>query len=378
MKNICYISTIAYPLEVHFGGHIEAISKRANVVLACDGIENISGFCDANNLTVFSVRIERKIHLINDLLALISLIKLFKKYNFDAVHSIMSKAGLLSMIAAFVVGIPIRIHTFTGQYWATKVGIYRHFLVLMDRLTAFFATNLIADSYSQVDLLTNFKIVKRRKISVLGDGSIAGVDVQKFKYDPVMGKRIREDLNIKDDATVFLFLGRLNDDKGVCDLLYAYLSLPIIQRNYYLLLVGPNEGGCHDDLLTPELMHSSNIRRIDFTDSPQNFLAATDVICLPSYREGFGSVLIEAAAAKVPSVASRVCEGTGAVVHESTGLIHDVGNVEQIALCMSRLGADKDFRERLGSQARLRALTRFNRADIVHLFMDYYHKLGLI
>ena len=363
---------------MHFGAHIEEIARRAKVTLISDEIEKISGFCHKYQLTSFSVRIERKIHLINDFFALMVLIGLFKKYKFDAVHSIMSKAGLLSMLAAFIVGIPVRIHTFTGQYWVNKVGLYRYLLMFMDRLTASCATNLIADSRSQIKLLVNSKVVNSNKISILGEGSIAGVDVEKFKYDPIRRKKVREELDISLDATVFIFLGRLNDDKGVSDLVNAYLSLPVIKKNYFLLLVGPNEGGSHDDLLVPNIMASNNIKCIEFTNEPEKFLSIADVICLPSYREGFGNVLIEAAAAKVPSVASKVCEETGALVHEVSGIVHEVGNIKQIAHSMSMLGEDMNYRNQLGSQAMLRVHANFNRAHVSDLFIKFYRNLGLV
>jgi glycosyltransferase involved in cell wall biosynthesis len=193
-------------------------------------------------------------------------------------------------------GIPSRFHTFTGQVWATKSGLARRFLMLMDWLIASLATCVLTDSRSQRDFLIANRIVKPEKIFVLGNGSVVGVDPTRFAPDREAREKGRRELGIGADEFVFLFVGRLNRDKGIADLLLAFAEIQRSHASMHLLLVGPDEGGY--DAQIGELaggMLRRNIHRIGFTDRPESCMAVSDVICLPSFREGFGSVLIEAA-----------------------------------------------------------------------------------
>lgn len=348
------------------------------MTLVAQGVADLA-IRDFNPAIFFKeILISRRISLFADVLALFKLWSFFRSSGFDCVHSIMPKAGLLTMLAATMAGVPVRFHTFTGQVWATRTGLARRFLMLMDRLIASLATSVLTDSLSQRDFLIANRIVTAGKISVLGNGSVVGVDPIRFAHNPETRAQGRLDLGIGVDDFVFLFVGRLNRDKGVTDLLQAFAEISGHHPGMHLLLVGPDEAGYDAHIAGLPNALRQHIHRIGFTSQPERCMAVSDVICLPSYREGFGSVLIEAAAGGLPAVASRIYGISDAVVDGVTGILHKPGNIQEIVLAMLRMAQDKNLRISMGAAARARAIENFSEAHLTTEFEAFYRRHGVI
>ncbi len=316
-----------------------------------------------------SVPLERSISPRRDWQALWALRRAFKRIKPNVVYSVTPKAGLLSMAAAFIAGVPCRIHTFTGQVWATKRGASRWLLSNMDRLIALFATHILVDSASQRKFLVSNNVVQPGKATVLGHGSISGVDLQRFKPNPQAREDVRKELSLKEDAVVLLYVGRLNRDKGIPELLEAFALHVAEHPKTRLLLVGPDEEGM-EGLIDP----ASGVLRVGYTDMPERYMAAADVFVLPSHREGFGSTVIEAAACGLPAVASRIYGLTDAVVDGETGLLHERGSVKSLAAALAKLSSDPEWRRRMGEAARARATKDFAMQDVTRRTLDFYHQ----
>lgn len=321
------------------------------------------------------VDIERKIALLKDSHALLVLLRLFNTKRFYVVHSVSPKAGLLAMVAACIARTPVRLHIFTGQVWATRRGFSRWFLKTLDKILASCATHLLADSPSQRQFLIDEGVVKPERITVLAQGSISGVDVQCFIPDAVARGEVRAELAIPDEAVVFLYLGRLNRDKGVLDLARAFARLAVDHSQAHLLIVGPDEGRLESLLLQACANCPDRLHRVGYTDTPQRYMAAADVFCLPSYREGFGTVIIEAAAVGLPAIGSRIYGVTDAIVEHETGLLFPPGEVDALVTAMIALTTDAPLRQRLGMQARARAIREFSSEVVVKAWLDFYARL---
>jgi len=317
------------------------------------------------NAELYPVEIRREVAPVSDLLATAKLWKFYRTGKFQAVVTVTPKGGLLGMMAAWLARIPVRIHWFTGQVWATKKGLSRAALKLLDRLTSMCATHVLADSASQKDFLVREGIVRSVKISVLGCGSISGVDTNRFRPDTPARQRIRGELQIADDALCLLYMGRMKKEKGVPDLLGAFDQLRSEFKNIHLLLVGPDEENL---LLDTE---ANGLRVVGYTRKAEAYMAAAEIICLPSYREGFGSVLIEGAACGLPAVASRIYGITDAVVENVTGLLHPAGDSAALAATLHRLVSDENLRLGLGKKAYERAAADFDARRVEELFEQF-------
>jgi len=373
---LCYVvsseMTVAAFLKDHIAAAAAAGYEVSVVANACD-----DAFLRRLGLsTVFySVAIVRPIAPWQDFLALLSLFRLFHAGRFDIVHSVSPKAGLLAMLAARMAGIPHCIHTFTGQIWVTQSGLKRWFLKQADCLLAALTTRALVDSPSQREFLIVEGVVKADRTEVIGGGAICGVDGEYFRPDPDTRSAVRGVLDIPYEVPVLLFLGRLNRDKGVLDLAKAFARLAEKDADVRLLYVGPDEGGMASKITGICSNVRARVHFVDYTASPERFMAAADIFCLPSYREGFGMVIIEAAAAGLPAVASRIYGITDAVVDGLTGLLHQTGDVDAIVQHVSGLLSNPERCREMGARARERALADFSRAELSRGLLAFYERI---
>lgn len=374
-SSVCFVVASEITVTAFLLDQIRATAKTHDVCVALHTANRAFLAPCGINVDVVPVAIERKIRPLADLAALITLTRLFRARRFDLIHSVSPKAGLLAMLAGFLARTPRRLHVFTGQVWVTRRGLSRFFLKSLDRLLAALATHLLADSPSQRDFLVAEGVVTAEKCTVLGRGSISGVDTVRFKPDAVAHDAVRVELQVPVDGVLFLYLGRLNRDKGIADLAAAFAQLCRDRDDVWLALVGPDEENMA--ALVRQLCgpHAGRLRLVDYTNAPQRYMAAADVFCLPSYREGFGTVVIEAAACGVAAVASRIYGLTDAVIDAETGLLHAAGDVPAIAALMARLAGDRALRQRLGAAARSRACASFAMPVVTSALLAFYAKM---
>ena len=280
MKKICFIISTEAGLKAFLIEHLKAISKNheISVIVPTDNPFFLKSL-DVR-ATIIPLYISRKINIAADILTLIKLISIIFKSKFDIVHSISPKAGLLAIVASFICRVPFRVHTFTGQIWAAKTGIKRRVFKCLDILIADLATHIIVDSPSQLNFLLTENVLSKRKSHVFNKGSISGVDTFKFRPNKVVKVKIRKSLNIATTDVLFLFLGRLNADKGVLDLAKAFIDANL--NHATLLFVGPDEQGMQDGIRDMRGFESNQIKFVGYTSQAQDYMAAADTLCLPS------------------------------------------------------------------------------------------------
>lgn len=371
-KKICFVITAEFVVKAFLLDHLRTLSKLYDVTVIVN--TKNANFLEEEGIDVkvWPLLMAREVSLVSDFSSLAQLTKIFYQEDFVAVHSITPKAGLLAMLAAWMLRVPLRIHTFTGQVWVTKVGFKRLLLKQIDCLMASLTTHNLVDSPSQRQFLLDEQVISPNKSTVFAHGSISGVDIGRFKPDQEAKNSIRKQLNISSEATIFLFIGRLTRDKGVLDLAIAFNS--IIAGDAHLFFVGPDEQNMQIEIKHLMGSRSEYMHFIGHTDEPEFYMAAADVLCLPSYREGFGTVVIEAAAIGVPAIASRIYGITDAVVDGKTGLLHEPHDVNAIKSCMQNMMNNRALRLKLGEQARVRVVKEFNSKAMTQEWVNFYRK----
>lgn len=374
MKKLCYVATIPAVVHAFLYGHIQAAAEEYEVTVICNSTDK--HLLERLNARLVLLPIERKPSPLKDVRVLVQLFNLFRRERFNIVHSIMPKTGMLAMLAARLARVPTRIHTFTGQVWVTKHGTTRILLKWFDKLIGNLATCVLADSPSQRDFLVRERVLSPGKAEVIGAGSICGVDPVRFYHDPDVRQKMRDQLGIAQNAKVILFVGRLNRDKGMLELATAFDAIARQNQEAELLLVGAEEDMPFARI--QEICSSScnRLHYVKFTATPEHYMAAADVFCLPSYREGFGMTIIEAAACGVPTVASRIYGITDAVLDGETGLLFQAGDVPALTQALLELIKEDKLRQRLGNAARERALKLFSREKIIREMMKLYGRLS--
>jgi glycosyltransferase involved in cell wall biosynthesis len=200
------------------------------------------------------------------------------------------------------------------------------------------------------------------------------VNLARFRPDAAARQSVRAELAIHDGSRVVLFLGRIRREKGVIDLAEAFGQMPEAP-GAVLIFVGPDEEKLKQEIMNRCPHASERLRFVDYTRSPQRYLAASDVLCLPSYREGFGTVVIEAAAVGLPSVASRIYGIIDAVIDGETGLLFEPRNVEDLREKLVEILRNDELRKRLGRAARNRVVAEFAQEKLTAAMASFYEEI---
>lgn len=371
-KAIIFVATTPFAVNAFLRNHLIALADSSDVTLCVNTIAYPLADDLCNAVRVRHIDITRKISPLKDLCALFQLLRCFREIKPTAVHSITPKGGLLSMLAACLVGVAWRFHTFTGQVWVERKGISRIVLKGIDMLIVRCATRVFADSASQCRFLEREEVVPIGGISMLGSGSVAGVDLERFRPDPVVRAELRARCGLDDAAPVFLFVGRVVRDKGVFDLVKAFAVLSRRHELWELWVVGPDEDCLQKILYAKAKLLGARIRWFGPKNKPERYMAAADVFVLPSYREGFGSVIIEAAACGIPTIAYRIDGVVDAIVEDHTGCFVAKGDVEAFTQAMERLGLAPKIVIELGKAARQRAIENYSSLTITAAWLTFY------
>ena len=374
-EKIIIVSAVPETIITFMSKHLQALAGEYFTYVVCSNAGSIPLERLIPDISYIDIAIERKISPLRDLVSLFKLIHFFRLHQFTLVQSITPKAGLLSMLAAWICRVPIRVHVFTGQVWAIKSGFSRWYLKGFDRLISALATSLLTDSPSQKQFLVSEGIARAEDIEVLGDGSICGVDTFRFKPNDEVKKKVRFQLGIPEEATIALFMGRFKIDKGVLDLARAFGAPHPELTNLYVVFVGPDEESLSNKILELTKPKSNQMRFVGSINNPEDFFAAADFLCLPSYREGFGLVTIEAAAVGIPTLASRIYGITDAVIDGVTGILHEPGDLAGIAEGLRLMTMHPKNRQLMGKAAQRRALELFPTSRIVGAQLSYYQSL---
>lgn len=377
---IVRLATIPFFLLHHLRSQIDALVAAGHEVMlisspveGADALERIAG------IRFVPIDISRGIAPLRDLAALVSMYRLFRSIRPDVVHSTTPKAGLLCAVAGFLAYVPARLHTFTGQPWLELSGPIRWFSMASDWLIARLNTHCYADSPSQRDFLIAGGLCRADAVSVLESGSLAGVDLARFDSESLAerARKCRETLAIPHAARVVLFIGRVTRDKGLMELADAFSRVKAADPEAYLVVVGPTEPK-RDPLplaLLQALESDERIRMTGYDPEPEKYLAMADLLCLPSYREGFGNVVIEAGALGVPTVGTRINGLRDAVVDGVTGLLVPPKNAAALAEALASLLKDDAKRKQMGSAARERARNLFDSRIVNRRVLGEYERL---
>lgn len=371
---IARISTVSFFIETQLRLQIASIVEAGAEVIVVASEKKLSHTIPG--VRYVSIEIPRKISFYKDFIALLKLWIFFRRSNLNVVHSTTPKAGLLCSIAAKLARVPIRLHTFTGQPWVNLSGSKRFLSMFAEKLISRLNTHCYTDSHSQRDFIIESGIARPEQLSVLGAGSLAGIDLQRFdasRFTANNKLELKLKLGIPQDAQVLLFVGRLTRDKGIAELLASFEDVLGSGANAFLIILGP----CDEsdvNVLLDDLPVGMKERTImpGFSNEPERYMAIADLLILPSYREGFGTVVIEAAAMGVPTIGTNIYGLSDAIVHEKTGFLVPVRNVESLTSAINRLLSDAALRAEMGANARARVESEFSNIRMNELVIEEY------
>jgi glycosyltransferase involved in cell wall biosynthesis len=292
------------------------------------------------------------------------------------------KAGFLGGCAAWLNRVPCRFYTLHGLRFETTKGLKRRILIYAERLACRFAHRVICVSQSVREKAIASGLTSQERTVVLGSGSCNGVDALRFAVTPAMMRRaveLRRQLGIPVRAPVVLFVGRLTRDKGIPELMEAFLQLGNQLPDLRLLLVGCFQDG--DPLPVDTRRCVETHPRVIFGGAVQDtapYYAIADVLVLPSHREGLPTVVLEAQAAGKPVIGASATGIVDVVVDGETGLLFPVGDVPALAEAMARLVTDKGLANKLGLAGQEQVKRKFRQERIWEaLYRAYFTVLQM-
>ena len=359
-NKIIRTATVAMSLNILLKGQLRYLNQFFDVLAVSGYDADLETVKKREEVSVVSVTMKRSIAPFQDLISLYRLYKLFKKERPIIVHSITPKAGLLSMVAAKYANVPVRIHTFTGLVFPAKKGLFQKILILMDKVLCWHATHIIPEGAGVKQDLLDYKITNK-PLEVIANGNVNGIDTTFFNSNTISEQQqqnLRNELGIDSSDFVFVFIGRLVADKGINELVRAFLSLEI--PNCKLLLVGPYET---EDPLQPEtlkaIQQNDSILSVVFQHDVRPYLVISDCMVFPSYREGFPNVVMQAGAMGLPSIVTDINGSNEIIIEGFNGTIVPSKNVTALLRAMIRIKEDETWRNQLQSNARSSIISRY-------------------
>ncbi|MBD5179617.1 MAG: glycosyltransferase family 4 protein [Bacteroidales bacterium] len=352
-------------LVEHEGYEVVAVSSpgpELDVVARREGVRTVA------------VAMERRMSPLRDLKSLWRLIRVFRREKPAMVHSMTPKAGLLSMMAAWFCRVPVRIHTFTGLVFPTSTGLRRRILMMTDWLTCLCATHVIPEGKGVRDDLLNNRIT-RKPLEVLGHGSVKGINLTYF--NPKLIDVQAEAAKIRKEGVFsYIFIGRLVGDKGINELVLAFKQLNKEYPATRLVLVGRKEQTL-DPLKAEtlaEISRNAAIEAVGEQSDVRPWLASSDVLVFPSYREGFPNVVIEAGAMGLPSIVTDINGSREIIINAENGYIVPSHNVTALYESMKTMLTNRDEVARMSGNARGLVASRYEQTFVRHCIKSFYAK----
>lgn len=362
------VITVSHGFETYLAGQPQWLARRFDVTLISAPSAGLEAAGRAEGVRTRAVPMTRTISPARDVGALLRLYRIFRRDRPALVQSYSPKAGLLAMVAAWAAQVPVRVHGIIGMPLMEAGGVRARLLRWTERLTYVFATHLTCNSASLRDWIEIQ--LSRRRIEVIGHGSINGVDTGRLRPPTeVERRRARAELGLDADACVFAFVGRVARDKGVAELCDAFAALPA-GGPAQLLIVGGDEDSLAAELHDRFATHPDVIRVGWRTDVRPAYWAA-DVLVLPSYREGMPNVLLEAAATGLPLVATDIGGCNEIIRHGENGLLVPVKDSAALAAAMDKL-REPAPRLAMGARGRQRVVRDYDHETFCRQLLSQY------
>ncbi|MFT3909005.1 MAG: glycosyltransferase family 4 protein [Ferruginibacter sp.] len=378
MPRLIRITTVPVSMQVLLRGQLKFMKEHGFDVtmVSADG-EEVKALEEQEGSPHIAVPFTRMITPIKDMICWIKMFRIFRKLKPDIVHSHTSKAGLIGMSAAWFAGVPVRLHTIAGIPWIESKGFFRYFMRLLEKVTVMFASKIYPNSFNQEKFLEAENIAVG-KMKVLGKGSSNGIDTDFFSVTPSIttaATKLREEKKIETNAWVWIFVGRLVKDKGIGELLDAFQKIQEKFPADRLWLLGEEEPELDPlDEHHASLLHTHPaIYSWGFQKDIRPYLAASQVLVFPSYREGFPNVPMQAGLMGCMLLLSDINGCNEIVQDKENGLLVPSKNTEALTASMFLIRQDPELRTTYAQAIQSRIKKEYEQQHVWDLILEEYH-----
>ena len=351
------------------------VSQGWDVHVVTSPGERLSQLAELPGVTTHSLAMERNPSPVKDLIALIRWVSLLKSVRPDVISVGTPKAGLLGSVAGRITRVPKRVYHLRGLRFETATGIQFKVLTFLEKVTSAAATHVLSVSHSMRDKFVAMKLTPAQKAVVIGAGSSNGVQLEEFAatlFGAAEIAKLRDSLQIQDGIPVVGFVGRLTEDKGLIVLAKARRLLSDWGIDYQLLVVGGFDDSDGERILAAINVFGRPAIVTGAVPKPAVYYRLMDVFCLPTLREGFPNVTLEASASSLPTVTTDATGAIDSVVDGVTGVLTRSGDPVSLAEGLMRLVNDVGTRVSMGEQALKRVKADFAREHVWKMLGEFY------
>ncbi len=371
-------------MNIIMRGQLAFMAKRFETIgVTTYDSKHFSECSEREGIRIQAIEMTRTISLLKDIKALWKLYRFFVKEHPEIVHSHTPKAGLLSMVAAWLARVPIRLHTVAGMPLTEAVGLKRSILNLTERLTYACSNLIYPNSYGLLQIIKENQFCAEDKLKVIANGASNGANITYFRDDYAGDsysekERIRNKLGINSEAIVFSFIGRIATEKGISELVTAFTKLKkSTSKEVKLILVGPFEKtyGVLDSSVKEIINSDLDIMPLGRFDDVRPYLLASDIYTFPSYREGFPNSVLEAGAMSLPCIVTNINGCNEIIEDQVNGLLVPVKDENALFQAMSRLMDNPQERDDFSKNARKVIEQKFRNEVVWDGLLEEYETL---
>jgi len=362
-------------LQPHFRA---LMAEGYDVVLVTSDDEDARVVVRNTGVRHMPIHIKQHIAPLSDLVSLWQMLCALRRLKPSLVHAHMTKAGLLGSLAAWICRVPLRVYHNHGMAMLSSAGARRLLLTWIEWAANRLATHVVFCGESTRAAALTSGVALPGKARVLGDGTISGVDTERFVPDPTGRRRAaqRKAWNVADEAVVVGFVGRIVPHKGVVTLMEAWRRMgPATRRTARLLMLGGFGDPGLEKMVAAAEADDISVRYVGWCEDMVSAYDAMDLLVLPSWHEGFPYSLLEAECMGLPVITTRVTGNVDAVRDECTGLLVPVRDPGALADAMTRLIRSEEDRRRLGDAARRRVLEKFSQDRVLAGMLAFYREM---
>jgi glycosyltransferase involved in cell wall biosynthesis len=374
---LCYMTTIPSTFNFLKGQIGFMKSKGFGVVGITSPTPEVKDIELRERIHVDTVPMTREITPVKDLMALLRIIRIFRKQRPAILNASTPKASLLGVLAARITHVPVIIYTLRGLPFVTKRGIQRYMLIFIEWIVCRLSHRVITTSYSTKSILLKNRISSGKKIYMSGKGTANGIDCTKAfnleAMNPEAKNKTRQQYGIQPFDYVVGYVGRIVYEKGIEELAEAWALLKMQYPNLYLMIVGEQEPQDSVSSDVMEMLFKDD--HVVFTGHQKNvaeYYIAMDLHVLPSHREGLGLTPLEAGAMEIPSVVTNIDGLKETVINEKTGIKVPVKDPVKLAEAIDSLLKDPEKARRFGQTAREMVQKKFRPEIIWNELLQHY------
>ena len=380
MKKLIRITTVPISLSMLLSGQLSYFKKYFEIIAVSSPGNILNKVESEAKVRTLSLNLTRAITPLKDIISLIKFTFFLIEEKPLIVHSHTPKAGIVSMLAAFLARVPIRMHTVAGLPLMEAKGFKKKVLIFVEKLTYATATNVYPNSFGLKDYIIKNKFCSESKVKVIGSGSSNGIDTDYFSVSNMNSdvlRQIKESIGIEKDTFVFCFVGRIVRDKGIHELVSAFNRIEQKEFKSKLLLVGNYEQELDpiDLKILNKIKANNNIIEVGYQEDVRSYMGISNALLLPSYREGFPNVVLQAGAMNLPAIVSNINGCNEIITHHENGLIVPVKEVTPLYESMILLMKNPSLCNSLSLNSRERIKSKYERSHFWNLLLKEYKLL---